>query len=48
MLNFTDVSLNQIVVHGIGNRPEEEGVKLSKTEMNINDHTVETILKQYF
>ena len=48
MLNFSDVSLNQIVVHSIGNRPEEEGVKLSKAEMNINDHTVETILKQYF
>lgn len=48
MLDFTDVSLNQMVVHSIGNRPEEEGVKLSKAEMNINDQTVETILKQYF
>jgi hypothetical protein len=48
MLNFTDVSLNQIVVHSIGNRTEEQGVKLSKSEMQINDYTVETILKQYF
>ncbi len=48
MFNFAEVGLNQIVVHNIGNRPEEEGVKLSKAEMNIGDHTVETILKQYF
>ncbi len=48
MFNFSDVSLNQIVVHNIGSRPEEEGVKLSKTEMSISDHSIETILKQYF
>lgn len=48
MFDFSEVSLNQIVVHSIGNRPEEEGIRLSKEEMNINDHTVESILKQYF
>ncbi|HAM97811.1 MAG TPA: hypothetical protein DCQ26_04310 [Marinilabiliales bacterium] len=48
MFDFSDVSLNQIVVHNIGNRTEEEGVKLSKGEMNITDATVEDILKQYF
>jgi hypothetical protein len=48
MFNFTDVSLNRIVVHNIGNRTEEKGVNLSKSEMNIHDNTVEDILKQYF
>jgi hypothetical protein len=48
MFDFSEVSLNQIVVHNIGNRPEEQGIKLSKGEMNVNDHTVEGILKQYF
>ncbi len=48
MLDFTEVSMNQMVVHSIGNRPEEEGVKLSKAELNINDQMVENILKRYF
>jgi hypothetical protein len=48
MLDFTDVGLNQIVVHSIGNRPEDEGITLSKAEMNVNDPAIESILKQYF
>lgn len=48
MFDFSNVNLNQIIVHQIGNRVEEEGVKLSKREMQVNDHTVEGILKQYF
>ncbi|MFA6400293.1 MAG: nucleoid-associated protein [Salinivirgaceae bacterium] len=48
MFNFSDVSLTQMVVHSIGSRPEEAGIKLSKAEMKITDHTVEDILKQYF
>ncbi|MBI9069609.1 MAG: nucleoid-associated protein [Salinivirgaceae bacterium] len=48
MFDFSEVSLNQLVVHSIGNRTEEEGVKLSKSEMSINDQSVEDILKQYF
>ncbi len=48
MFNFTDVSLNQIVVHNIGSRPDDNGVKLSKNQMQVNDPDVENILKQYF
>lgn len=48
MFDFTEVGLNQIVVHNIGNRAEEEGIRLSKAEMQINDPSVEDILKQYF
>jgi len=48
MLDFTDVGLNQIVVHNIGNRTENEGIRISKAELNIHDSTIETILKQYF
>ena len=46
MFDFSNVSLNQIIVHQIGNRVEEEVVKLSKREMQVNDHTVEGILKR--
>ena len=48
MFDFSEVTLNQIVVHNIGNRVEEEGIGLSKSEMSMNDPTVESILKQYF
>ncbi len=48
VFDFSEVSLNKIVVHNIGKRPEEEGVKLSRSEMHITDHSVEAILKQYF
>ncbi len=48
MFDFSEVNLNQIVVHNIGNRVEEEGVSLSKSPMIIGDDTVENILKQYF
>lgn len=48
MFDFSEVSLNQLVVHNIGNRAEEEGINFSNEEMRIHDHTVEDILKQYF
>lgn len=48
MFDFSEVTLNQLVVHSIGNRVENEGVNLSKTEMQITDPNVENILKQYF
>lgn len=48
MFDFSEVSLNQLVVHNIGNRAEEEGINFSNEEMKIHDHTVEDILKQYF
>lgn len=48
MFDFTDVGLNQMVVHNIGNRAEAEGVRLSKSEMQINESSVADILKQYF
>lgn len=48
MFDFSEVTLNQIAVHNIGNRAENEGVGLSKTETHITDPTIETILKQYF
>lgn len=48
MFDFSEVTLNQLVVHNIGNRVEDEGVRLSKGIMSITDETVESILKQYF
>jgi len=48
MFDFSDVNLNQLVVHSIGSRPEEKGITLSKSEIRLTDRTVEDILKQYF
>ncbi len=48
MFDFSEVSLNQLVVHNIGSRPNEEGVHLSKAPTRLTDHTIEDILKQYF
>lgn len=48
MFDFSEVNLNQLVVHSIGSRPEEQGITLSKSEIRLADRTVEDILKQYF
>ncbi len=48
MFSFSEVVLDKIIVHNIGSQPENEGVRLSKHELRINDETVESILKQYF
>lgn len=48
MIDYSEVCLDQIVVHNIGSRPEEQGVRLSKAPTNIMDETAEDILKTYF
>ena len=48
MLDYSEVTLEQIVVHNIGSRPEEQSVRLSKTATPITDETAEDILKTYF
>lgn len=48
MIDYSEVKLNQIVVHNIGNRSEEQGVQISKTQTRIFDETAEAILKTYF
>lgn len=48
MIDYSEVCINQIVVHNIGSRPEEQGIQLSKAPTTIVDETVEDILKTYF
>ena len=48
MIDYSEVTLDQIVVHNIGSRPEGQGVRLSKAPTPITDETAEDILKTYF
>ena len=48
MFNFEDINLDRIVVHSVGNKHLEEDLKLSKSEVNIDDDDVSDILLQYF
>lgn len=47
MYNFNGVDLNNIVVHNIGSKPLEEGVRLSKSELNIDEEVKELLLKYF-
>ncbi len=48
MFDLSEVVINKIVVHKIGFRPDEAGVRLSKIPLVITDDSAEEILKQYF
>ena len=48
MFNFDDINLDRIVVHNVGNKHLEEELKLSKSEINIEDEDVRDILLKYF
>lgn len=47
MLNFKNSDLQQLIVHHVGNKSDEEGIKTSKSETNIDDE-IKSLLKQYF
>ncbi len=48
MFNFEDINLDRIVVHNVGNKTNEEDLKLSKSEIDIEDDDVKDILLKYF
>lgn len=48
MFDFSNVHIDKIIVHGIGSRPEMEGVRPSKSEISLRGNIVEDVLKQYF
>lgn len=48
MFNFSETRIKKIVVHNIGNKAEEQGLQLSKSEINIIDESIEDILLSYF
>jgi hypothetical protein len=47
MIDFSNASLNKIIVHKIGNSSREEGVKLSKSLLSVNG-LVKDLLAKYF
>jgi hypothetical protein len=48
MLNFTDIKLNKIIVHHIGSKSRNEGIKFSKHLLNLKEDIIQTMLLQYF
>ena len=47
MIDFSNATLNKIIVHKIGNSSREEGVKLSKSLLSVNG-LVKDLLAKYF
>lgn len=48
MLNFSEINLQKVIVHHIGSKPDEEGVQLSNTPMQLNDDRTRELLMRYF
>lgn len=48
MINTEKSLLNHLVVHYVGNKHDEEGMKLSKGPLTIEDDAVESLLMKYF
>ncbi|HEY8400997.1 MAG TPA: nucleoid-associated protein [Cytophagaceae bacterium] len=47
MYNFADVNLKTLVVHSVGNKVQEEGMKLSKAPIQVEEE-INTLLLKYF
>lgn len=47
MFNLQDIQIDSIIAHYVGSKAEDEGVKISDTEIDGDDSTFEA-LKQYF
>jgi hypothetical protein len=47
MFNLQEINIDNIIVHFIGNKTEEEGTSVSDEELEIDDE-ISDILKQYF
>ena len=48
MLNFNEINIQDVIVHHIGSKPDEEGVQLSNTPMQLNDDRTRELLMRYF
>ena len=48
MLEFSEVSLEELVVHKVGNKLQEEGISLSKEPVKIADEEINGLLLRYF
>jgi hypothetical protein len=48
MLNFNEVNLQDVIVHQIGSKPEEEGIQLSDKPIALDDEHTRDLLMKYF
>ena len=46
-IDFTEVKIDQIITHHIGNRLEEEGIALSEEASNVGEETYSYLLKYF-
>lgn len=48
MFDYTEVGLDKMVIHHVGNKNNDEGLKLSKEELSFKKETIKDILLKYF
>ena len=48
MIDYTECVLSKVSVHQVGNKTREENLFLSKSELEIVDETLRSLVKQYF
>jgi hypothetical protein len=48
MIDFSDATIDKIIVHHIGNPTRDEPLNCSKAAFNLRDHDLEAVLSRYF
>ncbi len=48
MVNFTNTSLGDLIVHKLGNKVEDEGIKYSNNVLNLQGDIIEKLLLKFF
>jgi hypothetical protein len=48
MLNFNEINIQDVIVHHIGSKPEDEGVQLSSAPIQLSDARTRELLMRYF
>ena len=48
MLDFSEVNLQDLIIHQVGNKLQEEGVLLSKEPLRLQDEAISALLLRYF
>jgi hypothetical protein len=48
MFQFNDIAIEDVIVHHIGSKTEDEGIQLSNLGLDLNDDQLQVLLMQYF
>lgn len=48
MIDYTQTNIRKVVIHEIGNRSQDELLRLSKNEINLNDPLLRELFVKYF